>query len=556
MNIMLVTVNERTFEIGLRKAIGARRREIMVQFLIESALLCAIGGVLGLAPRGRRVRRDRAPPPASPWWSPSATWRSRSSSRASSAYVAGIYPASKRREARPRRRAHPELMSVRRRRPHRRETLRMALDNVRAHRLRSLSPIFGVVIGVLVVVVVASILTGHAPEHHRGGRGVRDQQHLRVPPHDRPPARPPRPRRVPAQAAAARGRRRDPRAAASASRTSPTAAFMWLAGPHDRLRAASSTGARACRRCRANYADGHEPQPAGGPLHHRGGRRAPAQRARRRPERGRRALRPGRTRHRAGGHVRRAGRSRSSACWRSERAASWARTRRTTSSSCPTAPAGSSRRGLERLDAARHPRAQRPDRARRSTRWRRSCAAGARVRANEPSNFDLSTADRIIKQFDGITAAIGLIAIAISSVSLLVGGIGVMNIMLVSVTERTQEIGVRKALGARRRDIVRQFLFEAMALTVTGGIIGILLAVLIEPPAARAPAGAPVADPGVGRDRRPRRLDRASGSGSACGPRSAPRRSTRSRRCATSRRPPTALRRLPPRSRTGASRGG
>jgi putative ABC transport system permease protein len=100
------------------------------------------------------------------------------------------------------------------------------------------------------------------------------------------------------------------------------------------------------------------------------------------------------------------------------------------------------------------------------------------VRANEPSNFDLSTADRVIQQFDGITAAIGLIAIAISSVSLLVGGIGVMNIMLVSVTERTQEIGVRKALGARRRDIVRQFLFEAIALTLTGGVIGILLAVL------------------------------------------------------------------------------
>ena len=101
------------------------------------------------------------------------------------------------------------------------------------------------------------------------------------------------------------------------------------------------------------------------------------------------------------------------------------------------------------------------------------------VRANQPSNFDLSTADRIIQQFDGITAAIGLIAIAISSVSLLVGGIGVMNIMLVSVTERTQEIGVRKALGARRSDIVRQFLFEAIALTFTGGLIGVLLAVLV-----------------------------------------------------------------------------
>jgi putative ABC transport system permease protein len=101
------------------------------------------------------------------------------------------------------------------------------------------------------------------------------------------------------------------------------------------------------------------------------------------------------------------------------------------------------------------------------------------VRANQPSDFDLSTADRFIEQFDAITAAIGLVAIAISSVGLLVGGIGVMNIMLVSVTERTQEIGVRKALGARRRDIVRQFLFEAMTLTFLGGLIGVVLAFLI-----------------------------------------------------------------------------
>ena len=101
------------------------------------------------------------------------------------------------------------------------------------------------------------------------------------------------------------------------------------------------------------------------------------------------------------------------------------------------------------------------------------------VRYSERSDFDLSTADRIIQQFDGITAAIGLVAIAISSVSLMVGGIGVMNIMLVSVTERTQEIGVRKAIGARRRDIVRQFLFEAITLTLSGGVIGVVLAVLV-----------------------------------------------------------------------------
>jgi len=99
------------------------------------------------------------------------------------------------------------------------------------------------------------------------------------------------------------------------------------------------------------------------------------------------------------------------------------------------------------------------------------------VKPSEPNNFDLSTADKLIQQFDSITATIGLIAIAISSIGLLVGGIGVMNIMLVSVTERTREIGVRKAIGATRRDIVVQFLCEAMTLTGVGGVFGIILAV-------------------------------------------------------------------------------
>ena len=99
------------------------------------------------------------------------------------------------------------------------------------------------------------------------------------------------------------------------------------------------------------------------------------------------------------------------------------------------------------------------------------------VKFEAPNNFDIKTADKFIEQFDSITAMVGLIAIAISSLGLLVGGIGVMNIMLVSVTERTKEIGVRKALGARRKDIVRQFLFEAMTLTFLGGILGVGLAV-------------------------------------------------------------------------------
>jgi putative ABC transport system permease protein len=95
----------------------------------------------------------------------------------------------------------------------------------------------------------------------------------------------------------------------------------------------------------------------------------------------------------------------------------------------------------------------------------------------EPNNFDVKTADEFIEQFDGIIGGVGLAAIAISCLGLLVGGIGVMNIMLVSVTERTKEIGVRKAVGATKGAIVMQFLLEAMALTFFGGIVGVLSAI-------------------------------------------------------------------------------
>ena len=97
----------------------------------------------------------------------------------------------------------------------------------------------------------------------------------------------------------------------------------------------------------------------------------------------------------------------------------------------------------------------------------------------EPDSFGMGTADTFIRQFRDIMGSVVLVTVVISSIGLLVGGIGVMNIMLVSVTERTREIGVRKAVGARRSDITWQFLLEAMTLTGAGGVLGILLGCIL-----------------------------------------------------------------------------
>jgi putative ABC transport system permease protein len=98
-----------------------------------------------------------------------------------------------------------------------------------------------------------------------------------------------------------------------------------------------------------------------------------------------------------------------------------------------------------------------------------------RVPPDKPDSFGISSAEQIGQQFRDILAQTFILIVAVVSVGLLVGGVGVMNIMLMSVTERTREIGVRKAIGARKRDISMQFITEAVTLTGSGGVIGVLL---------------------------------------------------------------------------------
>ena len=97
---------------------------------------------------------------------------------------------------------------------------------------------------------------------------------------------------------------------------------------------------------------------------------------------------------------------------------------------------------------------------------------------NKGDSFGISSAQAVVEQFRSVMSMVALLTIAVASVGLLVGGVGVMNIMLMSVTERTHEIGIRKAIGARRKDVIKQFLIEAVVLTAGGGVSGVLIALI------------------------------------------------------------------------------
>jgi len=123
------------------------------------------------------------------------------------------------------------------------------------------------------------------------------------------------------------------------------------------------------------------------------------------------------------------------------------------------------------------------------------------VQSNEDDNFNVFDTRQIAETLSASTQLMTTLLAAVAGVSLLVGGIGIMNIMLVSVTERTREIGIRLAIGARAREVLLQFLVEAVTLSSVGGVVGVLLALLLSVGLAKVSRGAvcvPCADqPGI-----------------------------------------------------------
>ncbi|MHB8765866.1 MAG: ABC transporter permease, partial [Deferrisomatales bacterium] len=119
------------------------------------------------------------------------------------------------------------------------------------------------------------------------------------------------------------------------------------------------------------------------------------------------------------------------------------------------------------------------------------------LKADDPDDFNLMSSTEYLQTLEGVSRTFTTLLASVAGVSLVVGGIGIMNIMLVAVTERTREIGIRKAVGARRRDILRQFLVESLVVSLLGGLLGIGVGLGVIAAVDRAGAFRAVVTPGA-----------------------------------------------------------
>ena len=469
MNIMLASVTERTREIGLRKSLGARKRHIILQFMVESSVLAAMGGLVGVTAAvaiGQLVRVATPIPISTPIFAIADSAGSFHGGRACfSAFIRRCAPQGSIRSKRCARRTRTISMQS-----DFRENLQLALDTVRAHKLRSFLAILGVMIGVALIILVVGLVQGFRQtiQDEIVSEGIDTAFVSRF---DQGPQNGRHPKEEKLRKPLTLEDAMAIRQLSPAIKEIAVSAFQWQLAHTARYQGNIIEGtdfrgtfpayltvySNATMKAGRFFTEAEN--------EHRdnvvviGENVAKAFFPSIDDALGKEILVDGSTYTVVGVF---------------EKPPNGFGTndedRRTVIPyyTFMKLYPGSYEIGYRflaypgKLDAA-------VDQVREVLRRRRD------VPYDKPDNFSIQTQVEVVQQFNDIIGGVVLAVVVLSSIGLLIGGMGVMNIMLVSVTERTREIGVRKAIGARSKDITWQFLFEAMTLTGTGGIIGILV---------------------------------------------------------------------------------